>query len=173
MLSISTPIPSACRYISETLIVPGQASANMAVPRMKLVYVGVRVRDLERSLKFYKALGLKTVLRGKMEHGGTYVQLKSPSSPQILELNYYPEDNRFYEAYRKGSELDHLGFWASDVNGCIDYMKNLGAKVVIEPWDEGRFRLAFVEDPDGICIELLGLAKRRKEKVARKRSAQR
>lgn len=140
---------------------------------MKLVYAGVRVRDLERSLKFYKRLGLRTILKGKMGHGGTYVHLKSPSSPQILELNYYPENNRFYEPYRAGSELDHLGFWASDVDSCLDYMKKLGAEVIIEPWNEGRYRLAFVEDPDGICIELLGLARRRKEKARRKRSAQR
>ncbi len=130
----------------------------MRVPRMKLVYAGVRVRDLDRSLTFYKALGMKVVLRGTMKHGGVYVHLKSPGSPQILELNYYPNRNRYYEPYRKGSELDHLGFWVRDVDACLDFLNGAGAKTVVEPWSEGRHRLAFVEDPDGITIELLGLA---------------
>ncbi len=129
----------------------------MRVPRMKLVYAGVRVRDLQRSLTFYRALGMKTVRKGTMEHGGVYVHLKSPGSPQVLELNYYPKQNRFYEPYRRGSELDHLGFWVDNVDACLDFLKRRGAKTAIEPWTEGRYRLAFVEDPDGIGIELLGL----------------
>lgn len=133
----------------------------MRAPRMKLAYAGVRVRDLERSLTFYRALGMKVAGRGTMEHGGLYVHLKSPGSPQVLELNYYPAGNRFYEPYRKGSELDHLGFWAEDVDACLEFVKGLGAKTVIEPWTEGRYRLAFVEDPDGICIELLGLNRKK------------
>ncbi len=132
----------------------------MRAPRMKLAYAGVRVRDLDRSLAFYKGLGMKVAGRGTMEHGGTYVHLKSPGSSQVLELNYYPRRNRFYEPYRKGSELDHLGFWVEDVDGCLEFMKGLGATPLIEPWTEGRFQLGFVEDPDGICIELLGLNKK-------------
>ncbi len=130
----------------------------MPVPRMKLVYAGVRVRDLDRSLAFYKGLGMKVVQRGTMEHGGVYVHMKSPGSPQVLELNFYPKGNRFHEPYRKGSELDHLGFWVRDVDACLAFVRGLGATDVVEPWTEGRYRLAFVEDPDGICIELLGLA---------------
>lgn len=129
----------------------------MRGPRMKLVYAGVRVRDLGRSLRFYKALGMKVLLRGTMAHGGVYVHLKSAGSPQVLELNYYPNRNRFYEPYRRGSELDHLGFWVRDVDACLDFVKGLGAKTSVEPWTEGRYRLAFVEDPDGISIEFLGL----------------
>ncbi len=134
----------------------------MRVPRMKLAYAGVRVRDLDRSLAFYQAIGMKVVRRGTMDHGGVYVHLKSPGSPQVLELNYYPERNPFYEPYRRGSELDHLGFWVADVDACLEYLKSRGAKTTVEPWTEGRYRLAFVEDPDGIGIELLGLNSKKK-----------
>lgn len=134
----------------------------MRAPRMVLVYAGVRVRDLDRSLTFYRALGMKVARRGTMEHGGIYVHLKSPGSPQVLELNYYPRRNRFYEPYRKGSELDHLGFWVEDVDACLEFLKGLGAKETVMPWSEGRYRLAFVEDPDGIPIEVLGLSPKKK-----------
>lgn len=124
---------------------------------MKLVYAGVRVRDLDHSLTFYRALGMKVVRRGTMEHGGVYVHLKSPGSEQVLELNYYPRRNRFYTPYRRGSELDHLGFWVDNVDACLEFLEGRGAKIAVKLWSEGRYRLAFVEDPDGICIELLGM----------------
>lgn len=136
----------------------------MRAPRMQLVYAGVRVRDLDRSLTFYQALGMRVTRRGTMAHGGVYVHLKSPGSPQVLELNYYPRRNRFYEPYGKGSELDHLGFWVEDVDGCLEFLKGLGATTAVEPWTEERYRLAFVEDPDGIWIELLGLNRRKERK---------
>jgi hypothetical protein len=31
-----------------------------------------------------------------------------------------------------------------------------GGFSAVEPWDEGDFTLAFVSDPDGVWIELLG-----------------
>ncbi len=124
---------------------------------MKFVYTGIRVRDLERSIKFYtETMDMKEVSRGTMMNGGMYVQLKSKDSEQKLELNYYPPGKKYYEEYAEGSELDHLAFWCDDVRA--SYMKLLasGGVSAIEPWDEGGSTLAFVRDPDGIWIELEG-----------------
>jgi lactoylglutathione lyase len=127
---------------------------------MGFTYTGIRVRNLERSLRFYtQAMGMKQILKGSMEHGGIFVQLKSPDSIQRLELNFYPKGNRFLEKYRSGSELDHLAFWTKDVD--LHYRKLIarGAKSAVKPFSEGKYRLAFVKDPDGIWIELLGIGK--------------
>jgi catechol 2,3-dioxygenase-like lactoylglutathione lyase family enzyme len=44
--------------------------------RFRFYYSGIRVRDLDRSLRFYtQAMGMKIVRRGKMKHGGIWVQL--------------------------------------------------------------------------------------------------
>jgi len=124
---------------------------------MKFKYTGIRVTDLKRSIQFYvKTMGMKVTGRGKMRAGGTFVTLKNEGSPQILELNYYPPGKRYYEEYMEGSELDHLAFACEDVRK--SYMKVLagGATSAVEPWDEGGYTLAFVKDPDGIWIELIG-----------------
>ncbi len=124
---------------------------------MNFIYTGIRVRDLNRSIKFYtKTIGMKEMLRGKMCSGGVYVQLKSKGSEQVLELNYYPPKNKYYEEYVEGSELDHLAFWCKDVRKCYERLLSHGATSAIEPWDESEYTLAFVRDPDGVWIELIG-----------------
>jgi len=124
---------------------------------MKFRYTGIRVQDLKRSIQFYtKTMGMKVTHKGKMKAGGTYVSLKSPDSPQLLELNYYPRETKHYEEYCEGSELDHLAFTCEDVKE--SYKKALlgGATSAIEPWNESGYTLAFIRDPDGVWIELIG-----------------
>jgi len=124
---------------------------------MKFKYVGIRVRDLQRSLDFYtKTMGMKIVDRGRMRAGGIFIQLRNRGSQQMLELNYYPPDKKYYEEYVEGSELDHLAYWCKDVRKCYEKVLAGGATSAIEPRDEGGYTLAFVRDPDGVWIELIG-----------------
>lgn len=124
---------------------------------MKFKYTGIRVRDLKRSIEFYtKTMGLKQTHKGTMHAGGKYVQLKDKESQQELELNYYPPGAKFYEAYCEGSELDHIAFWCEDVRESYEKVLAGGATSAVEPWDEGGWTLAFVRDPDGVWIELIG-----------------
>jgi len=82
--------------------------------KVRLYYAGIQVRDIRKSLRFYRFLGLRVSHRGTMPHGGKWVHLVDPSSKQRLELNWYPKGSRFYEKYRNGSELDHIGFIVDD-----------------------------------------------------------
>jgi catechol 2,3-dioxygenase-like lactoylglutathione lyase family enzyme len=104
-------------------------------------------------------MGMRLVLKGKMRHGGVFVHLKSPRSPQRLELNYYGSNTRFYERFRTGSELDHLAFWVKDVRREYSDLVAKGAQEAVKPFREGKYELAFVKDPDEIWIELIGLGK--------------
>ena len=133
---------------------------------MPFTYTGIRVRDLRRSLAFYtKVMRLKKVLRGRMKAGGVFVQLKDPRSRQVLELNYYPPGAKYHERFRSGSELDHLAFWERDVDGKYEQVLANGGAKAIKPFSEGGYRLAFVKDPDGIWIELLGKERRARRKA--------
>ena len=133
--------------------------------RMRFEYTGIRVRDLERSIEFYnKIMGMKQVERGSMRAGGVFVQLRSQNSKQVLELNYYPPGKKFYEEYVEGSELDHLAFWCDDVRESYEKALSGGATSAVEPWDESGYTLAFVRDPDGIWIELIGKRRAYKSK---------
>jgi catechol 2,3-dioxygenase-like lactoylglutathione lyase family enzyme len=116
-----------------------------------LEYVGIRVRDLERSTRFYgEGLGLRPGPSGRMAAGGTWRELVDPVTGAVLELNFYPGD----PPYREGDELDHLGFRVDDLAATIRRLEALGARVRIPPFDEGDERLAFLADPDGVWVEL-------------------
>ena len=135
---------------------------------MTFTYTGIRVRDLKRSIAFYtKVMGLKQVLRGRMRAGGIFVQLKDPRSRQMLELNYYPQGTKYYEQFKTGSELDHLAFWERDVDRKYEELLSKGCVKAVEPFSEGGYRLAFLKDPDGIWLELIGKDRRARRRRVR------
>ncbi len=116
-----------------------------------LEYTGVRVRDLERSVRFYtEGLGLRRGPRGRMAAGGLWQELTDPESGAVLELNYYPGD----PPYREGDELDHLGFRVDELPAVVTRLEALGARVRIPAFVDGDVQLVFLTDPDGIWIEL-------------------
>lgn len=99
-----------------------------------------------------------------MAHGGRWVHLKDPSTDQRLELNWYPKGSRFYERYRSGSELDHIGFIVDDAVDWFNRLLKSGAKPAAAPFGDEEETLAYVEDPDGIWIELIGPGRKPKAK---------
>ena len=127
-------------------------------------YTGIRVKDLKESVRFYtEALGFQVVVRGKMSsHEGTYVQMRTPTGKQILELNYYPETSKFFEGYVCGSELDHLGFYVKNVREQFKRLVGLGCEPAVEPFNQGSWVLAFVRDPNGVWLELIGRESKKK-----------
>jgi lactoylglutathione lyase len=139
----------------ELMTVPEPApSMPRKPPKLRFLYTGIRVRDLERSVRFYRGLGFRVILRGTMDHGGVFVHLQQPRSDRRIELNYYPKGNRFYTPYRRDAEFDHLGFVTTNVDAWVRKMKRLGGKVVIPTWTETGQRLGYVADPDGFVVEV-------------------
>ena len=128
-------------------------------PPMTLRYVGIRVNDLDRSLRFYtELLGLVERKRGTMSHGGTWVNLMDPDSRVQLELNFYPPGSPHRTPYSPGEGLDHIGFDVADARETIERLRRRGVKVTVEPWlEEGRYWIGFVEDPDGLWVEIQSL----------------
>lgn len=122
----------------------------------RLDYTGIRVRDLDRSLAFYRdGLGLREVFRGPVpETGGEVALLECPVTGRRIELNAYPSGDRFGPPYREGDELDHLAFAVDDVFAAVDHLRGLGIPIKSDPPGAGRIPTAFVLDPDGIWIEL-------------------
>lgn len=119
-------------------------------------YTGIRVRNLERSLAFYRGvLGMKEIARGEMPHGGVYVHLRTPGGQQRLELNWYPETSRFHTPYRSGTEMDHLAFVVDDVNRAYRELTAKGVKAAVKPDEAKGVTEVYVRDPDDIWIELL------------------
>jgi lactoylglutathione lyase len=122
-----------------------------------LSYCGIRVTNLERSLKFYTELfGLKEVARGdRTKHGaGIYVLLRDPKSRQKLELNWYPKGSRYGMPYAPGEGLDHIAFRVDNVTKTFDELVSKGVRATeIDPTVMAGWS-AYVKDPDGNWIEL-------------------
>ena len=123
---------------------------------MSITYLGIRVTQLDRSLRFYcDGLGLRERKRGTMSHGGMWVSLEDPDSHFQLELNLYPPATVYATPYVVGEGLDHVGLDVEDARATIERLRAMGAKVAVEPWlEEGRYWIGFVEDPDGIWVEI-------------------
>jgi len=128
---------------------------------LRFSYTGIRVRDLDESIRFYtEVLGMQVVEQAQATPPteGRVVGLRSPGSSQLLELNWYAPNSRFGSAYVNGEELDHLAFECDDVDRVVRELESKGAKVRIRPREIGveiGWNEAFVEDPNGIWIELV------------------
>ena len=128
------------------------------------LYTGLRVRRLDRSIRFYRTLGFRTTLRSRTSLG-EFAQLEHPHLRFTIELNRFRKGSRAWEVYRKGSEMDHFGFWVDDVDRWVRRLVRVGGTVRFPPFDGSIVipprppfpgRAAYVADPDGIWIELMG-----------------
>jgi catechol 2,3-dioxygenase-like lactoylglutathione lyase family enzyme len=132
---------------------------------MYLSYVGLRVRDLARSLRFYtEGFGLVPVDPGEPARidptAPWAILLRDPKSGQRLELNFYPSTSPYAVPYAPGEELDHVAFRVDDLPATLARLEKLGHPPEKMAHYEGpmkttpSFRMAYVRDPDGIQLEL-------------------
>jgi lactoylglutathione lyase len=123
--------------------------------KAKFAYVGIRVTNLQRSIDFYtKILGMNVVGRGKIEQTkGETVGLQSEKDGVPLELNYYEKSSPYNTKYSVGEGLDHLAFRVDDLDEALEEARREGHRTILEMKADGG-RWAYIEDPDGIWIEL-------------------
>ncbi|MCJ7608785.1 VOC family protein [Candidatus Bathyarchaeota archaeon] len=128
--------------------------------KAKFQYVGIRVRDLEKSIGFYSGLlGMQVVGRSKMhETKGEVVSLESEKGGFNLELNHYDNDSPYNTPYTPGEGLDHLAFKVDDLTKALEEAEASGHPTILcvgmESASVPSSRWAYIEDPDGNWIEL-------------------
>jgi lactoylglutathione lyase len=118
---------------------------------MKYLHAMVRVRDLDKSLAFYRdALGLIETRRMDYPQGKfTLVYLAAPENPEAeVELTYNYDD----EDYGGARNFGHLAFAVKDIYATCERLQQHGVLINRPPRDG---RMAFVRSPDHISIELL------------------
>lgn len=125
---------------------------------MRMLHTMLRVGDLEKSLHFYtEVLGMK-LLRRKDYPGGrftlAFVGYGDEAHHTVLELTH----NWDTSSYDLGEGYGHIAIEVEDVYQACEQIKSRGGKVIREagPMKNGSTILAFVADPDGYKIELLG-----------------
>ena len=125
---------------------------------MRLLHTMLRVTDLEQSVEFYTStLGMK-LLRKKDYPDGRFTLAFLGYGPEsehtALELTH----NWDQDHYDLGDAFGHIAIEVEDVYAACEEIKSKGGTVVREagPMKHGSTILAFVKDPDGYMIELLG-----------------
>ena len=123
--------------------------------KAKFTYAGIRVKDLEKSINFYTTfLGMKLKGRNRIEISkGEVASLTTEDGGFELELNHYDKDSPYNTEYSIGEGLDHLAFGVEDLNKALETARTNGYRVISEFKSNGG-RWAYVEDPNGIWIEL-------------------
>jgi len=125
---------------------------------MRLLHTMLRVGDLQKSISFYtELLGMK-LLRQKDYPDGkftlAFVGYGDEKDNTVIELTH----NWDTENYDMGNGFGHLAIEVDDVYKATDDIRGRGGKVIRDagPMNAGTTIIAFVEDPDGYQIELLG-----------------
>ena len=125
---------------------------------MRLLHTMIRVGNLQQSIDFYtQILGMK-LLRQKDYPDGkftlAFVGYGDEKSNTVIELTHNWDTNH----YDMGNGFGHLAIEVDDVYKAVEDIKSAGGKILREagPMNAGTTIIAFVEDPDGYQIELLG-----------------
>lgn len=126
---------------------------------MRLLHTMIRVGDLDSSINFYtQILGMKLLRKQDYPEGKftlAFVGYGDEQSDSVIELTH----NWDTSSYELGTGFGHLAIGVDDVYATCKRIKDQGGQVVREagPMKHGTTVLAFVRDPDGYMIELLGI----------------
>jgi lactoylglutathione lyase len=121
----------------------------------QLVHTCVRVRDIEATLRFYRALGFEE--RGRLNFDTAYnVYLGLPGGGDVLELTVNVDRDAPYEL---GDGYNHIALAVEDIDAALATLAELGVEPERPPYQPGGRddlpRIAFVADPDGYRVELI------------------
>jgi lactoylglutathione lyase len=125
---------------------------------MRFLHTMIRVTDLDASIAFYtQVLELDLIRRNDYPDGKftlAFLGYGKESKQHVLELTHNWET----DSYEIGTGYGHIAIAVEDVYAACGRVKALGGNVTREagPMKHGSTILAFVDDPDGYKIELLG-----------------
>tara|TARA_B100001063_G_C16653748_1_gene497340 strand:+ start:453 stop:818 length:366 start_codon:yes stop_codon:yes gene_type:complete len=118
----------------------------------------LRVTDLQKSISFYTdILGMHLLRRKDFPDGKftlAFMGYGDEADNTVLELTHNWETS----SYELGNAYGHIAIEVADVYAACDAIKAKGGEVVREagPMKHGSTIIAFVKDPDGYMIELIG-----------------
>jgi len=118
----------------------------------------LRVGNLQNSVNFYTEVLGMSLLRQKDYPEGkftlAFVGYGDEKDNTVIELTH----NWDTDSYEVGNGFGHLALEVDDVYAATEAIKEKGGKIIRDagPMNAGTTIIAFVEDPDGYEIELIG-----------------
>jgi lactoylglutathione lyase len=125
---------------------------------MRILHTMIRVGDLQKSIDFYTRILDMKLLRKKDYPEGrftlAFLGYGTEATTTVIELTHNWDTNR----YDLGNGFGHIAIQVNDVHQATEQIRELGGKIIREagPMNAGTTIIAFVEDPDGYPIELIG-----------------
>ena len=124
----------------------------------ELIHTCYRIGDIDRSVSFYEKLGFEETGRFPIRDEAINVFMGLPGDGARLELTY----NHGVDSYDLGTGYNHIAIAVDDLDGTLGELSKDGIEPEKPPYrpgarTEGPF-IAFVRDPDGYRIELIGRA---------------
>jgi lactoylglutathione lyase len=125
---------------------------------MRLLHTMLRVGNLQRSIDFYTGVLGMRLLRQKDYPAGkftlAFVGYGDETDNTVIELTY----NWDTDHYDLGTGYGHIAIEVDDVYEAVAELRSRGGKVIRDagPMNAGTTIIAFIEDPDGYPIELIG-----------------
>jgi lactoylglutathione lyase len=125
---------------------------------MRILHTMLRTGDLDRSIAFYtEILGMQLLRRKDYPEGKftlAFVGYGDEMDHSVIELTY----NWGVDKYEIGTAYGHIALEVDDVYAACDAIRQKGGKIIREagPMNAGTTLIAFVADPDGYYIELIG-----------------
>jgi lactoylglutathione lyase len=115
-----------------------------------------RIGDIDRSVAFYEKLGFEESRRMPIGEEAINVFMALPGEDPRLELTY----NHGVDSYELGTGYNHIALLVDDLDGTLERLSGEGVEPEKPPYRPGGrtegHRIAFVRDPDGYRIELIG-----------------
>lgn len=117
---------------------------------MKYLHTMVRVSDLDKTLAFFKLLGLEEMRRRDIPQGKyTLVFLAAPGDENAqIELTHNWDES----GYGEGRNFGHVAYQVDDIYALCQRLMDGGVTINRPPRDG---KMAFVRSPDNISVELL------------------
>lgn len=144
MLESNIQIPSTISIIKKTI--------------MRLLHTMLRTGNLDHSIAFYtNTLGMRLLRKQDYPEGKftlAFVGYADETAHSAIELTY----NWGVEKYEIGNAFGHIAIEVDDVYATCKQIKQAGGTVVREagPMKHGTTVIAFIRDPDGYLVELIG-----------------
>ena len=118
---------------------------------MRMLHLGLRVTDLDRSLAFYMALGYAEIGRVPSTPFGSLTLLQLPDDPFVsLELVHDPA-----RPVTDTMAVNHLVIQTDDLDATISDLAARGVSAESPAEPAPGLRTSWLTDPDGYRIELV------------------
>lgn len=121
----------------------------------ELIHTCYRIGEIDRSVRFYQALGFEEVGRLPIRDEAVNVFMGLPGDGPRLELTY----NHGVDGYELGTGYNHIALTVEDLDATLATLADAGIEPQKPPYsvtEEGP-RICFVVDPDGYRVELIEL----------------